>query len=82
MCDCYERANAALAKQNTQLSLVWNVTTTHKPGEAIENCMSARLALATEKINRNKRGKPVPCTVGHYYCPFCGERLEEGHSYG
>lgn len=62
MCDCIERINARLKERNTELSTCFSLD---RPQMAHE------LLIATNKIDKSKKGRPILATAS--YCPFCGE---------
>lgn len=62
MCDCAQMVNDKLADQNAKLAMM--VLPSEKP------------LLQTEKVDPQKRGK-VP-TVIPAFCPFCGEKYDDG----
>ena len=66
--DCFEKFDAKLAEHNGRLAIGLQVTKTMG--------LKARLLIATEKIDKSKRG-PVPSVMASY-CPFCGVKLEGG----
>lgn len=66
-CNCIAEVNEALKAHNTRLDIPMLLS-----GYSLT---ARKVAIATEKIDRKKRGNPV--TVQGSYCPFCGQRYEE-----
>jgi len=61
MCDCIDKVNEKLAEHNTELLL---------------NMFGPQRAfIATEKLSREKRGKPAHLMAT--FCPFCGEKYSD-----
>jgi hypothetical protein len=71
-CNCIERTNEILRKNNTNTILEVPVTINMQTGQVLP----PRLVIATTKDDTTKkRGKPI--TVFVTYCPFCGRKYHE-----
>jgi hypothetical protein len=68
MCDCIDQMNAELAKKNTQLNVVFSMTTGKTLGVAVD--------VGPIEKKRNYRRPLIIAT----FCPFCGERYAPAES--
>lgn len=65
MCDCMEKANAALAACNTRIEMVFSITSK----------VSARWPISTVQIEKG-RGKQKAMGLVATHCPLCGIKCD------
>lgn len=70
MCDCMKLINDELAQYNTRIIPVMVL----REGQF----QTVGVRVETEKVNPKQRGRPKRLVAS--YCPFCGEKYEDGRS--
>jgi hypothetical protein len=73
MCDCANQVDKELEKYNTRLVQI--VMLTFNAPTKKQNGLHSTIAIATEKIDKKKRGDAK--TVMPSYCPFCGKEYKK-----
>ena len=66
ICECIDKINEQLKERNTEISTAFSFSDDMSKMDGV-------ILVATHKIDRSKRGKPILANAN--FCPFCGRDL-------